>query len=245
MMDRIDEMLTSYFDAAGAPADVVTHATRRAPSPLNVRPPLNIDKVVARVHIEATARGITRISLGRGREPAPAEDRRHAERAREELSEYLAGRRVFFSVPVDLSTVPAFQMKVLSEAARVPFGEVISYATLARRIGHPRAARAVGNALGANPVPILVPCHRIIRGDGTWGHYAFGARLKTALLTLERTTPALVGCTTTRIVCRRGCAHEQRVREDRRIVFASVEDAQGVGYRLCRVCRPPRRGSIP
>jgi len=106
-------------------------------------------------------------------------------------------------------------------------------------VGHPRAARAVGNALGANPVPVIVPCHRIVRGDGTWGHYAFGGAMKTQLLRLERTTPALIGCTSTRIVCRRGCAHEQRVQEANRIVFASVSDAASVGYRPCRVCRPP------
>jgi O-6-methylguanine DNA methyltransferase len=115
---------------------------------------------------------------------------------------------------------------------------VSSYAALARRIGHPRAARAVGNALGANPVPVLVPCHRVIRGDGTWGHYAFGAALKTRLLALERATPLLVGSTSTRIVCRRGCRNEQRIGENRRVVFASVADAAGVGYRPCQDCRP-------
>jgi Metal binding domain of Ada len=78
----------------------------------------------------------------------------------------------------------------------------------------------------------------VIRGDGTWGHYAFGPSLKTRLLALERTTPLLVGCTTTRIVCRRGCSHEQRVAEAARVVFASVADAASVGYRPCPACRP-------
>jgi O-6-methylguanine DNA methyltransferase len=160
------------------------------------------------------------------------------ERAREELGEYLAGRRAFFEVPVDLAGVPAFQARVLDAARRIPFGLVTSYAELARRIGHPRAARAVGNALGANPVPLIVPCHRVVRGDGTWGHYVFGGDLKTRLLALERATPALVGCTSTRIVCRHGCRHEQRVAEANRVVFAAVEDARSVGYRPCRVCRP-------
>src|SRR5207249_3804331 len=68
--------------------------------------------------------------------------------------------------------------------------------------------------------------------------YALGPRLKTALLTLERRVPLLVGCVTTRIVCRRGCAHEQRIGEARRVVFASVGDARSVGYRPCRTCRP-------
>jgi O-6-methylguanine DNA methyltransferase len=159
-------------------------------------------------------------------------------RARQELEEYLAGHRAFFTVPIDLAQVPEFQADVLAEAARIPFGETRSYAELARRIGHPSAARAVGNALGGNPVPILVPCHRVIRGDGTWGHYVFGGDLKTRLLTLERSTPLYVGCTSTRSVCRRGCRHEQRIREHGRVACASVGDARSVGYRACRVCRP-------
>jgi O-6-methylguanine DNA methyltransferase len=139
---------------------------------------------------------------------------------------------------VDLAGLADFQARVLGEARRIPFGQVESYASLAGRVGHPRAARAVGNALGANPVPVLVPCHRVIRGDGTWGHYAFGAALKTRLLELERVTPLLVGDTGTRVVCRRGCPREQPLGEDRRVVFASVADAASVGYRPCPVCRP-------
>jgi O-6-methylguanine DNA methyltransferase len=154
------------------------------------------------------------------------------------MAEYLDGRRTFFTVPVDLGGIGEFQDHVLAEARAIPFGGVVSYADIARRIGHPRASRAVGNALGANPVPVLVPCHRVIRGDGTWGHYAFGAALKTRLLQLERTTPLLVGCVSTRIVCRRGCRHEQRIAEHGRVVFASVADATSVGYRPCEVCRP-------
>ena len=87
-------------------------------------------------------------------------------------------------------------------------------------------------------MPVIVPCHRVIRGDGSWGHYAFGGEMKTRLLALERATPALVGCASTRIVCRRGCPHEQRVGEANRVVFASVPDARSVGYRPCRACRP-------
>ena len=178
------------------------------------------------------------MAYGRGRDVAAGRSRRHVEQARAKLAEYLAGRRTFFTVPIDLGGVAEFQDQVLAEARRIPFGAVTSYAALARRIGHPSAARAVGNALGANPVPVLVPCHRVIRGDGTWGHYAFGAALKTRLLALERATPLLVGSTGTRIVCRHGCRNEQRVGENRRVVFATVGDAASVGYRPCEVCRP-------
>ena len=232
-MDRIDRLLRDYFDPSQVPADVAA-ALARPPAPPRALDP---ERTAARLRIEATRRGLRRLSLGTGRGEL-AGDRTHAERARREIVEYLAGERTFFSVPVDLSGIPDFQARVLAAAARIAYGDVMSYAALAREIGHPRAARAVGNALGANPVPIVVPCHRIIRGDGTWGHYAFGAGMKTALLALERRTPTLVGSSSTGIVCRHGCAHEQRIGDSRRIVFASIADAKTVGYRPCRVCRP-------
>jgi O-6-methylguanine DNA methyltransferase len=231
-MDRIDATLRELFAVPAPPTlPARLRAALRAPV-------VGLEALADRFHFEASERGISRLAYGRGRDTASGRGRRHVEHARAELAEYLAGRRTFFTVPVDLGGVAEFQDRVLAEAGRIPFGEVESYAALARRIGHPRAARAVGSALGANPVPVLVPCHRVIRGDGTWGHYAFGATLKTRLLELERTTPLLVGCASTRIVCRRGCGHEQRIGDDGRVVFASVADAAGVGYRPCRVCRP-------
>jgi O-6-methylguanine DNA methyltransferase len=231
-MDRTDEMLRELF-AVRAPSTL----PKRVRAALHMPAP-TLEALADRFHFEATDLGVCRLAYGRGRDVAAGRGRRHVEQARAELAEYLAGRRTFFTVPVDLAGVAEFQDHVLAEARRIPFGEVSSYAALARRIGHPRAARAVGNALGANPVPVLVPCHRVIRGDGTWGHYAFGAALKTRLLALERATPLLVGSTSTRIVCRRGCRNEQRIGENRRVVFASVADAAGVGYRPCQDCRP-------
>ena len=233
-MDRLDGMLEEFF-APETPGAL----TSRLLAGLRTRQ-ADLQTLADRFRIEATERGVARLRLGRGLHGVSARARIHAERARQELREYLAGRRTFFTVAVDLSGVPAFQASVLAEALRIPFGDVDSYAALARRVGHPRAARAVGNALGANPVPVIVPCHRIIRGDGTWGHYAFGGEMKTQLLRLERSTPTLIGCTSTRVICRRGCAHEQRVGEANRVVFASVGDAAEVGYRPCRVCRPSR-----
>jgi len=231
-MDRTDDTLREFF-AVAAPAGLdarLREALREEPRAL--------EALIDRFHVEASERGIARLRYGRGRDVAAGRGRRHAEQARQELAEYLAGRRTFFTVPVDLGGIGEFQDRVLTEANRIPFGEVTSYSELARRIGHPRAARAVGNALGANPVPVIVPCHRVIRGDGSWGHYAFGGALKTRLLALERGTPLLVGCASTHIVCRRGCAHEQRIAEHGRVVFASVADAASVGYRPCKVCRP-------
>ena len=97
---------------------------------------------------------------------------------------------------------------------------------------------AVGTALGRNPVPLILPCHRVWRSDGGLGGYIFGAAVKDGLAALERTTPVLEGCTSTRIVCRVGCIHGRHMRPDNRVVFASVDDARSVGYRPCKVCRP-------
>ena len=135
---------------------------------------------------------------------------------------------------------PEFQAKVLRGASAIPFGQARPYAWVAKRIGHPGAVRAVGTALGKNPVPLIVPCHRVLKSDGGVGGYIFGTRFKGRLLEIERTTPVLEGCTSTRIVCRVGCAHLRRAKPENRVVFASVEDARSVGYRPCQVCRPAK-----
>lgn len=85
----------------------------------------------------------------------------------------------------DLGSVTTFTRRVLESTCDVARGETRTYQWLARRIGMPDAARAVGNALGSNPLPLVIPCHRIIRGDGTVGGYAFGSRMKAALLESE------------------------------------------------------------
>jgi len=85
----------------------------------------------------------------------------------------------------DLELVTPFTRRVLETAAQIERGQTRSYQWLARRIGMPKASRAVGNALGANPVPVVIPCHRIVRGDGTLGGYAFGAKMKRSLLAAE------------------------------------------------------------
>ena len=87
-------------------------------------------------------------------------------------------------------------------------------------------------------MPIIVPCHRVLRSDGGLGGYAFGVDMKSRLLGLERSTPVLEGCSTTGVVCRVGCPASRRMRDDSRVVFASVADARSVGYRPCTFCRP-------
>lgn len=105
--------------------------------------------------------------------------------ARTQLEEYFAGHRTEFDLPVDLRGIGAFGERVLLATAQIPFGQVSTYGELAREIGAPGAARAVGNALGRNPIPIVIPCHRILRGDGSLGGYSGGPGIKDRLLALE------------------------------------------------------------
>jgi O-6-methylguanine DNA methyltransferase len=231
--DRLDDLLTSYFAPGEAPAALLSRIVRAARAGDAL-----LEGLEKRLSIQVTPRGVSLIRTGAPEKPASAAARRLAERAREEILEYLRGKRAFFSVPVDLSETPEFQRRVLEAARKIPFGEARPYAWIAERVGHPRAVRAVGTALGRNPVPIIVPCHRVWRSDGGLGGYLFGVEYKRRLLELERSTPVLEGCTSTRIVCRVGCIHGRHMRPDNRVVFASVDDARSVGYRPCKVCKP-------
>jgi O-6-methylguanine DNA methyltransferase len=231
--DRLDDLLTDYFRPVSPPPDLARRVADAAAQDTE-----GLLKLGRRLGIEATPRGVSLIRAGSVERPATAAARRLAEQARQELVEYLGGKRAFFSVPVDLSEVPDFQRRVLETARTIPFGEARPYAWVAERIGNPRAARAVGSALGSNPVPLILPCHRVWRSDGGLGGYLFGVEIKSRLLQLERTTPVLEGCTTTRIVCRVGCVHGRHMRSENRVVFASVEDARTVGYRPCKICKP-------
>ena len=107
--------------------------------------------------------------------------------AAKDLLAYVSGERVDLDLHVDLSTITPFQRSVLEETSKVPRGQVATYAEIAKRIGKPKAVRAVGQALRRNPIPIAVPCHRVIASDGTLGGYAgrMGDGRKVTLLQLE------------------------------------------------------------
>jgi methylated-DNA-[protein]-cysteine S-methyltransferase len=110
---------------------------------------------------------------------------RRVDRVRRELDEYFAGKRREFDLETDLSPVAPFQRQALRELARVPFGQVITYGALAARMGRPRAARAVGGAMNRNPIPIVLPCHRVVGSNGALIGYGGGLQRKEALLRLE------------------------------------------------------------
>ena len=104
---------------------------------------------------------------------------------RRELDEYFAGTRTQFDVPLDWSLTEGFTRRVLKATARIPYGDASTYREMAGRAGSERAARAAGNALGANPIPIIVPCHRVLRTGGALGGYGGGVKRKRFLLELE------------------------------------------------------------
>ena len=231
--DPLDRLLMDFFRPEAAPSSL----TRRVVAVAR-KSEADFQRLERSLAIQATPRGVCLIRARRLEAPVTAAARRLADQARKEIHEYLRGERAFFGVSVDLSRVPDFQRRVLEAARQIPFGEARPYAWVAEQIGRPRAARAVGTALARNPVPLIVPCHRVWRSDGGLGGYLFGTDVKSRLLALERGTPVLEGCATTRVVCRVGCVHGRQMRPENRVIFASVEDARSVGYRPCRVCRP-------
>lgn len=105
--------------------------------------------------------------------------------AARQLDEYFAKRRTVFEVPVDLRLAEGFRRSVIEHLREIGYGQRESYATVAAAIGHPRAVRAVGTACARNPVPVVIPCHRVVRSDGSTGQYAGGPLVKSTLLDLE------------------------------------------------------------
>jgi O-6-methylguanine DNA methyltransferase len=151
---------------------------------------------------------------------------------------------------VDMRGIPPFQVDVLQATLQIPRGEVRPYGWVAREIGRPGAVRAVGTALGRNPIPLIVPYHRVVRSDGTLGQYGWGAPAKRVMLAYEGLDPdetedlarhgiTLVGSDTKPVYCYPSCSHARRIREGHRVTFRSPREAAAHGYRPCKVCRPP------
>jgi methylated-DNA-[protein]-cysteine S-methyltransferase len=117
--------------------------------------------------------------------PRIMESPRRLDAVRRELDSYFSGHIRDFDLDLDWSLVGPFAQRVLRRTARIPYGSVASYGAVAADIGTPRAARAVGNALGSNPIPVVVPCHRVVRTGGAIGGYGGGLPRKRFLLDLE------------------------------------------------------------
>jgi methylated-DNA-[protein]-cysteine S-methyltransferase len=158
----------------------------------------SVDSPLGPLVVAATPKGLVRVSYTefRGEDevleelaarvsPRVLEAPARLDPVRRELDEYFEGNRQDFEVPIDWSYLAGFTREVLRATARIGFGEVSSYAGVAAEAGSPRAVRAAGNALGSNPMPVVVPCHRVLRSGGKLGGYTGGLERKEFLLRLE------------------------------------------------------------
>lgn len=158
-----------------------------------------LDTPVGPLLLAATAQGLVRVAFEREGfdavlaalatrvSPRVLEAPRRLDEAAAELEEYFTGARRRFDLPVDRALSTGFREKVQRVLPRIDYGSTRSYKEIAELVGSPRAVRAVGTACATNPLPIVVPCHRVLRTDGALGGYIGGLDAKTALLTLERT----------------------------------------------------------
>ena len=154
------------------------------------------------------------------------------------------------ALPIDFRSVTPFQQRILELAATIPRGQVRPYSWLARAVGAPGAARAVGSTMARNPVPLIVPCHRVIRSDGKIGNYSLGGpENKWELLAFEGAEPEriesiaasgirLLGSGTTGIFCYPTCHQARAISEGNLRRFRSSQEAESGGFRPCRICRP-------
>ncbi|MFS4108018.1 methylated-DNA--[protein]-cysteine S-methyltransferase [Streptomyces sp. SID8499] len=135
-------------------------------------------------------RALERLASRLGAEPVEAPGSPVLAEAIRQLEAYFAGERRDFALPLDWSLISGFNRQVLRElASGVPYGTVVGYGDLARRVGQPQAAQAVGVAMGANPLPLVVPCHRVVESDGGIGGFGGGLETKRTLLALEGVLP--------------------------------------------------------
>ncbi len=154
--------------------------------------------LIGTIYVAQTEMGLFAVDFGtneedfvqnieRGSKRVALRSQKDTEEIKAQLREYLNGERTSFDVNIDLSTLTEFHKQVLLAAWQIPHGKIATYGEIARLIGKPKAARAVGQALGRNPIPIVIPCHRVIASDGSLGGYSAGEGLETKskLLALE------------------------------------------------------------
>ena len=156
-----------------------------------------VDSPFGPLLVAATGDGVVRVAFERedheavldhlAREVSPRILRsgRRTDEAARQLDEYFAARRRAFDLPVDLRLVHGFRRSVISHLPDIAYGSTASYAAVASSAGNPNAARAVGSACSHNPLPVVLPCHRVVRSDGSLGQYLGGAQVKAALLAME------------------------------------------------------------
>jgi methylated-DNA-[protein]-cysteine S-methyltransferase len=187
MLDRLNRFVT---DDHPTPPPVIFPSVRRAGYG-------RIDSPLGPLFIAASDAGVCEIGFGihetesvfqhhlQERGYRPVADWNAIAGVARQLREYFGGERDRFEVPLDFSGVTPFTRSVLTATAQVPFGQLSTYRDIAQQVGRPSATRAVGNALGRNPIPVIVPCHRVVRSDHSLGGYTGGLEIKERLLSLE------------------------------------------------------------
>jgi len=184
--------------AAGAAARLSARIASEALADITYAP---VDSPFGTLLAAATSTGLVRLAfpeedvdavlegLARRISPRIVEARASFDSVRRELDEYFAGARRTFELPQDWQLIGNFQRRVLGVTYEIPYGAVSSYAEVAAEAGSPRGSRAAGNALGSNPIPIVIPCHRVLRSGGALGGYGGGLHRKRWLLGLEGAFP--------------------------------------------------------
>ncbi len=193
--------MTEIFDGIDADAPTLARLHRRLERAAQDADLLDVayrtlDTAIGRLLLASTPLGLVRVAFLSGDEdvlatlaqrvsprilhaPARLDD------AATEIEEYLAGRRTEFDLPLDLRLAGGFRRQVIEHLREIGYGRRESYATVAAAVGSPRAVRAVGTACARNPLPVVIPCHRVVRTDGSFGQYAGGMAAKATLLELE------------------------------------------------------------
>lgn len=193
--------MTEIFDGIDADADTLARLHRRLERSAQDADLLDVayrtlDTAVGRLLLATTPLGLVRVafldvdgdaleSLAKRISPRILHAPARLDDAATEIEEYLAGRRTEFDLPLDLRLADGFRRQVIEHLRDIGYGRRESYATVAAAVGNPKAVRAVGTACARNPLPLVIPCHRVVRTDGSIGQYAGGAAAKTTLLELE------------------------------------------------------------
>jgi methylated-DNA-[protein]-cysteine S-methyltransferase len=195
-MRDVERALRSVETPPRAVADAVARLVRRAEAEVDIAYAV-VDSPLGELLVAVTPRGLVRVAYPNETEDRVLQDLSgrisprilrapgRTDEVRRELAQYFAGSRRRFEVPVDWALSRGFFRKVLRATARIPYGDVRTYTEMATRAGNPRAYRAAGNALHSNPVPIVVPCHRVVHADGGLAGYGGGVERKEFLLALE------------------------------------------------------------
>jgi len=178
----VSEDLDTRFREAAAAAGLIDAAFDLADTPIGTLLVAATDRGLCQISFDPD-RGLDELSRKVGTRVLRVP--RKLDPARRELDEYFEGRRTEFDLPLDIARVAEFNRVVLDELALVPYGQVTTYGALAAKVGRPRAARAVGVVMNRNPIPIVLPCHRVIGASGSLTGYGGGLHRKQALLELE------------------------------------------------------------